>query len=380
MSGNGNGSAAWFGQLLESPPHWATEPGPTEQIVLSSRVRLARNLSSLPFPGHTSGGQQALVIGRVQRAVAEIEELANAPYVACDELDATDREVLVERRLVSRDLARGSRKRGVVVGPGESMSVMVNEEDHLRLQSLVSGLRIGEALDAISAVDDRLGEILDYAFDDKLGYLTACPTNVGTGLRASVLAHLPALVLTRRAKKVIQGVTAMGMAVRGFYGEGTDIMGNFFQISNQATLGKNENEIASRLDEVMRQIIGYENEAREIMWATARLQVEDKVYRAYGTLAHARAISTEEVLSLASAVRFGIALDLEGLCPASVLNEILIFSQPAHVARRAGRPLDREERRRLRADYIRKRLAEARRELEGGSEGTSPQDPPRGET
>jgi protein arginine kinase len=279
---------------------------------------------------------------------------------------------------VSRDLAKGSRTRGVLTAEGEGLTVMVNEEDHFRLQSVVSGLRLGEALDRVNDVDNVLDAGLDYAFDDEYGYLTACPTNVGTGMRASVLAHLPALVLTRRAKKVIQGVSAMGLAVRGFYGEGTEIMGNFFQISNQTTLGKGENEIVSRLDEVVRQILGYEDEARATMWSRARVQVEDKIYRAYGALQNARSIAAGEVVSLASAVRFGIALELPGLCPLPVLNEILVFSQPGHISRLAGRDLEQDERWQYRADTVRGLLAATEGEPSEQNGGISSEGPSQG--
>jgi protein arginine kinase len=346
-------------------------------VILSSRVRLARNLASMPFPSRTNPEQQQRVIRRLLRAVSEVPGLGEGAFVACDGLDEADLEFLVERRLVSRDLVQGNRHRGVFISEGEALTIMVNEEDHYRLQGMLAGLRLGEALDLINDTDSVLDAGLDYAFSEKLGFLTACPTNVGTGMRASVLAHLPALVLTRRAKKVMQGVAAMGLAVRGFYGEGTEIMGNFFQISNQTTLGKGENEIVSRLDEVVRQIVSYEDEARETMWREARVQLEDKVYRAQGTLRQARVISAEEVVSLASAVRFGISLELEDLCPLRALNEVLILSQPGHLARRAGRSLDQEERRRLRADIVRKALAESQEPSTDGR-GTSQGKPSRG--
>jgi protein arginine kinase len=379
MKGNGKGKAAVFSRFVSGAPRWASEPGPAATVILSSRVRFARNLGGMPFPGLSTETQQGSVVNRVRGAMNEVPAFRDADYIACDDLTPEDLSLLVERRLVSRDLAGGHRRRGVLVGRGESLTVMVNEEDHLRLQSMLSGLRLGEALDRLNEVDDILDARLNYAFDDTLGYLTACPTNVGTGMRASVLAHLPALVLTRRAKKVIQGVAAMNMSVRGFYGEGTEVMGNFFQISNQTTLGPDEHEIVSRLDQVVRQIIQYEEEAREVIWRSARLQLEDKIYRAYGTLSSARTISSEEVLSLASAVRFGVALEREGLCPLPVLNEILVFSQPGHVSRMAGRELEQEERRRLRADYIRKRLSEAETEPSSPRGGIPSEDPPRGE-
>jgi protein arginine kinase len=356
MTGNGSDTAAIMNRLLRTAPGWARTTGPKSPSILSSRVRLARNLALWPFPARTTRDQQTQIVGRVRRAAGEVPVLEKSDFIDVQELEATDVSVLVERRLVSRDLAGGDRRRGVVVSEGEELTIMINEEDHIRMQSVLSGLRLGEALDRLGDVDNALGASLEYAFDEELGFLTACPTNVGTGMRASVLAHLPALVLTRRAKKVMQGVSAMGLAVRGFYGEGTEIMGNFFQISNQMTLGKGENEIVSRLDEVVRQILAFEDEARQAMLSGASVQLQDKIYRAYGTLAHARTISADEVVSLASAVRFGIALELEGLCPLGVLNEILVVSQPGHVMRWAGRELDRDERRRVRADLIRQRL------------------------
>jgi protein arginine kinase len=357
-------------------PAWAEAGGPAASTILSSRVRLARNLVSLPFPAGTNPSQQRSVIERLRRVAEEVPALSRAVYVACEDLDEGGLQFLVERRLVSRDLAAGNRRRGVLVGADEELAIMINEEDHLRLQGLLSGLRLGEALDRVGEVDDVLDGGLDFAFDERLGFLTACPTNVGTGMRASVLAHLPALVLTRRARKVMQGAGAMGLAVRGYYGEGTEIMGNFFQISNQTTLGKGENEIVSRLDEVVRQIVGYEEEARATMWKEARVQLEDKIYRAFGTLRNARSIAAEEVVSLASAVRFGICLELDGLCSLDVLNEILILSQPGHVAHRAGRVLSQEERRQLRATAIRKALAGAGEEPRPGLRGRPDNGPP----
>jgi protein arginine kinase len=343
-------------RLAAAVPDWASEAGPKHATVLASRVRLARNLASLPFPPRSDREAQRQVVGRFRRAVGEVTSLAGATYIDLEHLDAVDLDLLVERRLASRDLVRGDRLRGVLVGPGEGLAVMVNEEDHLRLQSLLSGLRLGEAFDRVNAVDDVLDAGLDYAFDSRLGFLTACPTNVGTGMRASVLVHLPALLLTKRAKKVVEGATAMGLAVRGYYGEGTEIMGNFFQISNQNTLGRGENEIVSRLDDVVRKILTYEDEARETLWQAARHQLEDKIYRAFATLRAARSIRAEEVVSLASAVRFGIALELPELPTLAVLNEVLVVSQPGHVTRIAGGAATPEERRHHRAELIRRRL------------------------
>ena len=371
MTENGGDTPKILTQLMRRVPDWAAEIGPDSGVILSSRIRFARNVSLIPFPAKTTPDQQSQVINRIKRAAEDTETLAAAVFIDVDTLEEPDVNVLVERRLVSKDLAGGERRRGVLVAPGEELTIMINEEDHLRLQSIVSGLRLGDALDRLSAVDDLLGKNLDFAFDQELGFLTACPTNVGTGMRASVLAHLPALVLTKRAKKVMQGVAAMGLAIRGFYGEGTEIMGNFFQISNQTTLGKGENEIVSRLDEVVRQILGYEEEARKTMWSRARVELEDKIYRAYGTLISARSISSDEVVSLASAVRFGITVELEDLCTLPVLNEILVYSQPGHVTHLAGQKLDKAKRREFRAQLVRKRLTQTDRETSSGNGGMS---------
>ena len=235
---------------------------------------------------------------------------------------------------------------------------MVNEEDHLRLQALASGFQLRSAWESVNAIDDDLAQDLDYAFSDELGYLTACPTNVGTGMRASVLIHLPSLVLTKQIGRVLQGITQVGLAVRGFYGEGSQIMGNFFQISNQTTLGQNERETIDSLERVTKQIIDSEQRARDELLKDARVQIEDKIWRAYGTLRHSRVISSQEVVNLSSAVRFGVALRIEGLASVPILNELLVRSQPAHLQIRAGREMEQRERNIMRAEYIRKLLGE----------------------
>jgi len=361
--------------FLHTAPDWVTEPGPLAEVVLSSRVRLARNLSSLPFPSMSTGEQQSLVANRVRTAAEHIANLSDAIYYDVESLTPEEAEFLVERRLVSRDLVQGNRHRGVLVNPGESLSIMVNEEDHLRLQGVVSGFRLGEALDRAASVDDALDAHLEYAFSPTFGYLTACPTNVGTGIRVSVLVHLAGLSLTGEARPVMQGATALGLAVRGFYGEGTRVMGNFVQISNHATLGMDENRIVTLLGEKVHRILESEQKARDTIWASARSQIEDKVYRAYGILTQARSIKGSEVLNLASAVRFGLALELPGLCSPEVLNEILVFSQENHLTAIEGRSMPPEQRRVRRAELIRgrlKRFERAAAPAAGGNGGAAP--------
>lgn len=342
--------------LARNLGRWLDGSGPSSDVVLSTRVRLARNLKEVPFTHRAREEQLAMVYSSVVSAVRKTPALVSSSALQMRELTPLDRQFLVERHLISHDLADNGRLRGLLLVPDESVSAMVNEEDHLRLQALASGFQLRSAWESVNAIDDELGQDLDYAFNEDLGYLTACPTNAGTGMRASVLIHLPSLVLTKQISRVLQGITQVGLAVRGFYGEGSQIMGNFFQISNQTTLGQSEKETVESLERVTRQIIDYEQRARDELLKVARVQTEDKVWRAYGTLKHSRAISSSEVVNLSSAVRFGVALQIEGLASVRTLNELLIRTQPAHIQLAAGQELEQRERNVIRANYVRNLL------------------------
>jgi protein arginine kinase len=342
--------------LLDRDGAWLAGTGPSTDTVLSTRVRLARNLASHPFPSRAREEQLAAVLGRVETAAASVPGLRGARLLRMGDLAPSERQFLVERHLISHELAQGSKTRGLLVGRDETVSAMLNEEDHVRLQTLLPGFQLSEAWDVANAVDDDFGASLEYAFSPEIGYLTACPTNAGTGMRASVLIHLPALVLTKQVRKVVKGVLQVGLAVRGFYGEGSEIMGNFFQMSNQTTLGKSEHEILMNLERVTTQIIEYEARARDVLLKDARVQIEDKVYRALGTLRYSRSISSQEVVSLTSAVRLGVALGLPGLPPVHVLNRLLILTQPAHLMAREEKEMDAPRRNVLRAGMARKLL------------------------
>jgi protein arginine kinase len=332
---------------------WLDGTGPSSDIVLSTRVRLARNLTDAPFTHRARDEQLALIYTSVLSAVRNIPELQGIVAFAMKDLGALDRQFLVERHLISNDLADDGKLRGLLVMPDESFSAMVNEEDHLRLQALASGFQLRSAWESANAVDDELARSLEYAFSEDLGYLTSCPTNAGTGMRASVLIHLPSLVLTKQIGRVLQGIAQVGLAVRGFYGEGSQIMGNFFQISNQTTLGQSEKETIESLERVTRQIIDYEQRARDELLKDARVLIEDKIWRAYGTLRYSRVISSQEVINLSSAVRFGVALRIEGLPDVRVLNELLVRTQPAHLQQWAGREMEPRERNVVRAEFVR---------------------------
>ena len=342
--------------LAQGLGRWLDGKGPAADVVLSTRVRLARNLKEVPFTHRAREEQMAMVYSSVVSAVRKTPALVSSTALPMRELTPLDRQFLVERHLISHDLAENGRLRGLLLVPDESVSAMVNEEDHLRLQSLASGFQLRSAWEAVNTIDDDLGQDLDYAFSDDLGYLTACPTNAGTGMRASVLIHLPSLVLTKQIGRVLQGITQVGLAVRGFYGEGSQIMGNFFQISNQTTLGQSERETVESLERVTRQIIDYEQRARDELLKDARVQIEDKIWRAYGALRHSRVISSSEVINLSSAVRFGVALQMDGLASVQTLNELLIRTQPAHIQLAFGREMEQRERNVVRAEYVRKLL------------------------
>ena len=321
------------------------------------RSRLARNLGGVPFTHRARDEQLQGVIASAGAAAEGSPSFAGALFLRMADIGAQQRQLLVERHLVSHELGDGTRPRGLVIADGGNLSLMVNEEDHLRLQSMAAGLQLAEAWAHADAADDELGQSLDFAFSEEIGYLTACPTNAGTGLRASVLIHLPALVLVEEIQKVLKSVMQVGLNVRGLYGEHSEVMGNLFQISNQTTLGRSERDSIESLERVARQIMDTEEKARERMMRDARVQIEDKVWRAYGTLRYCRSIHAREVINLCSAIRLGVALGMPDLCPLHVVNELLVLTQPAHLQRYAGGELSPAERNVYRAHFVRERLA-----------------------
>ncbi len=359
---NATPSPQSFDELVGRASPWLAGDGPRSELVLSTRVRLARNLGAVPFTHRARPEQLEGVLASVSGAAQRGASFGGGLMLRMDRLTPVERQILVERHLVSHELGDGTKPRGIVIGAGESLSLMVNEEDHLRLQSMASGFQLAEAWANADAADDELNQSLDFAFSDEIGYLTSCPTNAGTGLRASVLIHMPALVLLDEIQKVLKSIMQVGLNVRGLYGEHSEVMGNLFQISNQTTLGRSERDSIESLERVTRQIIDTEERARERMLRDARVQIEDKVWRAYGTLRHCRSIHSREVINLCSAVRLGVALGLPGLPPLAALNQLLIVTQPAHLERSHGGELTPAERNVHRALLVRERLAAAERE------------------
>lgn len=335
---------------------WLRGNGPEADRILSTRVRLARNLAGMLFVGKALPDDLATSYDILSGAMQDCPGFDGGASQRIEELSLLDRQFLLERHLVSHDLTGEAAGRGLVLSADEGASVLINEEDHARIQALEGGFRLEEAYERASGVDDHLEKTLSFAWSEELGYLTACPTNVGTGMRASVLAHLPALVLTQKMKQILAGVTQVGLTVRGFYGEGTEVMGNFFQISNQVTLGEDEQETLTKLTRVVRQILDAEEKAQDSLTRQARPQLEDRLYRALGVLRYSRLLSSQEAIGVLSAVRFANTLGMRNVPPVTVLNELLIRCQPAHLQKVAGREMTSEERNGTRARMVRETL------------------------
>ncbi|MDW8308573.1 MAG: protein arginine kinase [Verrucomicrobiales bacterium] len=348
-------------QFLTPPAETARRSGPHDRIVLSSRVRLARNLKDAAFPGWAKKPERIRVLELIQPAVASLPQMKDAFVAAMDQLTPLDKQILVERHLISREHAAKSAGSGLVLNRDESYCVMINEEDHLRMQALRPGLQLRQAWAAIDALDTELEARLPYAFSNDWGYLTACPTNLGTGIRVSAMLHLPGVVLAEQINPIIQSVNKLGLAVRGLYGEGTEALGNIFQVSNQMTLGESEAAIVERLEKVLAQIIEHEENAREVLLEKKPKVVYNHIGRAYGILANAHSISSKETMNLLSLLRLGVDLELFPDLDRALVDELFLITQPAHLQKMYSEKLSAEERDVLRADLLRERLKNVKR-------------------
>lgn len=346
--------------LTTTSGEWLRGTGPESDIVMCSRIRLARNLADFPFTNRGSRAEKAEIESNVKSAASRLE----LTYFDVNSLSTLDRQFLVERQIISRELSGGEGPRGVAISPPENLAIMVNEEDHLRIQYMLSGFRLHEVWEEINSIDDLLEENLAFAYNPSLGYLTACPTNVGTGIRVGVMLHLPGLVQTKQIDKVFRALQKINLAVRGLYGEGSQAFGDFYQVSNQQTLGKSEQELIRILTDVVPQVLTYERQARSALVSERRQHLHDQVSRAYGVLKTAQTISSEETMLLLSSVRMGINLGLIDDLSIATVNELFIQTQPAFLQKLRGSELGVEERNVARASYLRSRLANGR--LPGG--------------
>jgi protein arginine kinase len=342
--------------FLIPPAESARRKGPHDRIVMSSRVRLARNIKDASFPGWAKKPERVRILEMIRPAIEALPEMKGAFSGTMDSLSTLDKQMLVERHLISREHAAKSAGSGLVLNREETLCFMINEEDHLRMQALRPGLQLRQAWATIDQADSALEKKLNYAFSPELGYLTACPTNLGTGIRVSAMLHLPGLVLAEQINPIIQSVNKLGLAVRGLYGEGTEALGNVFQVSNQMTLGESELAIVERLEKVLAQIIEHEENARGTLLEKKPKMVYNHIGRAYGILANAHSISSKETMNLLSLMRLGVDVGAFPGVERSLVDELFILTQPAHLQKQHSEKLAAEERDLLRADMVRERL------------------------
>ncbi len=345
-----------FSTLIKHPADWMAGGQGEHGAVLTSRIRLARNLRHHPFPGWAKREQRAAALDLMRPAIEALPAMKDAFSHELGDLSSVQKQVLVERHLISREHAARSEGSAAVIERRQTFSLMLNEEDHLRMQAIRPGLQLTAAYTALSELDTELEDSLEFAFDPTLGYLTTCPTNLGTGMRASAMLHLPGLVLSDQIGQVLQAVNKIGLAVRGLYGEGTESLGNLYQISNQSTLGESEETIIRRLERVISQVSNHEQNAREKLMEDDPEMVSDKIGRAYGVLRHAHIIDSKEALNHLSLLRLGGTLEFFPLETVMLCDSLLMDIQPAHLQLHSGRKLSPEERDAIRAEIVRSRL------------------------
>lgn len=342
--------------LLTHTSEWLKGSGPSSDIVISSRIRLARNLDKMPFPHWASKRQSEEVLHSVAAALKRVEGTKGATLFLMADLDNVDKQFLIERHLMSHEHAQKSNHKAVAVDDSEVVSIMINEEDHLRMQVMQSGFNLSAAWGIINRIDDSLARELSFAFLPDWGYLTACPTNTGTGMRGSVMLHLPALVMTRQINRVLAAISKLSFTTRGLYGEGTQATGNFFQVSNQVALGHREEEILESITSLIRQIVEQENQAREALISRNRSMLEDRISRSSGILNSARIITSQETIELLSMVRLGCDVGILKKIDRRIINELFIITQPAHLQKIENKKLSSQERDVKRAQIVRERL------------------------
>lgn len=342
--------------LVEKSPMWLTGKGPLPEIVISSRARIARNMKGFFFNLKAKEKDRRNIEKITKEALDVIPDLNSLVYVPVGQLDALDQAFLVERHLVSLDLLKDPLHRGVAMRPDETLSIMVNEEDHLRIQSIRSGFNLEEVFKEALDVEEKLGETVEFAFSERFGYLTACPTNVGLGLRLSILLHLPGVVYNKDLEKLFKALQERKVSVRGLYGEGSEVQGNIFQLSSRITLGVTEKDVLNEFKKTVEFTIDFEKKARSALLEEKRDIVEDRIYRSLATLQNARLLSFRETAEHASAVRLGVGIGLLLDIKTKTLNELLLFSQPAHLQKLFGKEMSPQERDIRRASYVRAKL------------------------
>ena len=342
--------------LIHHTGEWLRGTGPNSNIVMSSRIRLARNIEKVPFPSRASKEVLIEILHAIEEAISQIDYFKDSTLYRMSDLDDIDKQFLVERHLMSHEHASHTDGKALLISKEEVLSVMVNEEDHMRIQVMQSGFNLEKTWKIINAIDDKLSKKLRFAFSSNWGYLTACPTNTGTAMRGSVMLHLPALVMTKQINKVLSAIAKLSFASRGFYGEGTQAKGNIYQISNQVSLGHSEEDILQNINGLIRQVIEQEEQARQALLLQNKHMLADKIFRSLGVLKNAHIISSQETIELLSMVRMGIDLGIIDSIDRQVINTLFIMIQPAHLQKIEGKRLTVSARDVKRASVIREKL------------------------
>ena len=345
-----------FEDFLTNKQNWLNGKGPYSEIVFSSRIRLARNIAQYPFPSRATLHQKEAILKELGEAYAKVRGLKKSVFVRMEDVEELDRQFLLERHLISQEHTQSPKGKGLIVSSDESTALMINEEDHLRMQVITSGFDLNSSWQALSAIDNELSKMMSFAFLPEIGYLTVCPTNVGTSLRVSCMLHLPALVLTRRINKILEFLTRISFTTRGLFGEGTQALGDFFQISNQVSLGHSESELLADLTSVVNQVREQEIDARSVLLKKHKLNLEDNVWRALGILQNSRLIGSKEALSHLSMLSLGLDLGIITHVLRETINGLFVLIQPAHLQKQEGRTLKEGERDYIRAEILRKNL------------------------
>jgi len=345
-----------FEDMAKSPAAWLSGKGEEALVVLSTRVRLARNVAGCKYPGSADEETKKRIVDYFDSTLSRSKTLSEGDCYRASDINNLDKDFLVERHIISPAFLDGNVNKSVYINENERLSIMVNEEDHLRTQALAPGLDPNGAYELASKYDSEISRFLEYDYDPDFGYLTACPTNAGTGMRTSVLIHLPGLVLTKEIEKVISHITRSGLIVRGFYGEGSDVLGNLVQISNQTTLGLSEEDILSQINRVTKEVVEKEASSRQRLVDEAADMIEDKIWRAFGILKNARVLTSDEVMNLLSALRLGHAMKIIDFLDIALINEILLLTQPAHLQKYYGSEMDYNKRDFVRAQMVREKL------------------------
>jgi protein arginine kinase len=345
-----------FEELLNNKDTWLSGKGPFSEIIFSSRVRLARNFSDYPFPLRATTIQKEKILKNMESIHTKVSTLKNVIFLRMEEVSEIDRQFLLERHLISQEHMRAAKGKGLILSLDEKIALMINEEDHLRMQAMASGFDLKKCWETINTIDDSMAQFVNFSFMPNLGYLTSCPTNAGTALRASCMLHLPALTFTKRINKVLELLAKISFATRGFFGEGTQALGDFFQISNQISLGLSEPEVIDNLAGVVNQVKEQEIDAREILLKKHKLGLEDNVWRSFGILRNCRLVSSKEALSHLSILSLGLDLGIINSISRELLNNLFIIIQPAHLQKIEARVLREGERDFIRAQIIREKL------------------------